>query len=117
MLFSLGVALQLSAFAFAAVSLMAHPFGVRLMSWQPTAPGQTVADAPFTISNETMVSAITCPRGVSGSKELVLLVHGLGSTGAETWEATPYNTGLAEKGYDVCWVHFIILRADTRERS
>lgn len=67
----------------------------------------TPQDAPYPISSATAQSAITCPNGIKGAKGgIVLLVHGTGSTGSESWKEGPYVRTLPTvgKGYDVCWV-------------
>ncbi|GAA5846710.1 hypothetical protein JCM3766R1_002888 [Sporobolomyces carnicolor] len=55
----------------------------------------------------TYTSAVTCPNGIKGKAGgIVLLVHGTGSTGAESWAQGPYVLKLptAGPGYDVCYV-------------
>ncbi|GAA5910103.1 esterase/lipase family protein [Sporobolomyces salmoneus] len=55
----------------------------------------------------TYTSAVTCPNGIQGKAGgIVLLVHGTGSTGSESWSQGPYVLELptAGPGYDVCWV-------------
>ncbi|GAA5961105.1 hypothetical protein JCM3765_001228, partial [Sporobolomyces pararoseus] len=55
----------------------------------------------------TYSSAVTCPNGIQGKAGgIVLLVHGTGSTGAESWAQGPYVLKLptAGPGYDVCYV-------------
>ncbi|GAA5822314.1 hypothetical protein JCM5353_001569 [Sporobolomyces roseus] len=55
----------------------------------------------------TYTSAVTCPNGIQGKAGgIVLLVHGTGSTGAESWSEGPYVLELpsAGPGYDVCYV-------------
>lgn len=43
-------------------------------------------DAPYTVSAATLAAALTCPNGnPTKSSPPVLLVHGTGSTGAESW--------------------------------
>jgi len=59
----------------------------------------------YSLPCSTYSNSITCPRGVQGKKGgTVLLVHGTGSTGAETWKNGPYNLMLPDEGYDVCWI-------------
>ncbi|CEQ40956.1 SPOSA6832_02643 [Sporobolomyces salmonicolor] len=53
-------------------------------------------------------AALTCPNGLQKKAGgTVLLVHGTGSTGAETWANGPYMELLpsAGPGYDVCYVN------------
>ncbi|KAM0748055.1 alpha/beta-hydrolase [Meredithblackwellia eburnea MCA 4105] len=72
----------------------------------PTLERRT-SDAPFSVSTSTMQSAITCPNGIQKKAGgVVLLVHGTGSTGSESWSGGPYDVVLptAGKGYDICWV-------------
>ncbi|GAA5913051.1 hypothetical protein JCM6882_005548 [Rhodosporidiobolus microsporus] len=53
----------------------------------------------------TYASALTCPNGIQGKKNgVVLLVHGTGSTGPETWGNGPYLKLLPDEGFDVCYV-------------
>lgn len=64
-----------------------------------------------------MKEAITCPNGVQGAEGgVVLLVHGTGSNGRESWGKGPYIEILPSsgKGYDVCWVRLVFL--DTGRR-
>ncbi|KAL8279509.1 hypothetical protein RQP46_008071 [Phenoliferia psychrophenolica] len=68
---------------------------------------QTFKDAPYSVSMATVVAAITCPIGLRQSPGgIVLLVHGTGSRGNESFELGPYVKLLptAGKGYDPCWV-------------
>lgn len=52
-----------------------------------------------------MEAAISCPGGIN-SLDIVFLVHGTGSTGAESWKNGPYNILLPSTGdgFDICWV-------------
>ncbi|KAF7966598.1 hypothetical protein HWV62_37781, partial [Athelia sp. TMB] len=55
-----------------------------------------------------MTAALVCPLGVSGkSGGIVLLIHGTGASGDETWAKGPYNIILPTygKGYDVCYIN------------
>lgn len=64
-------------------------------------------DAPWSINTTAVESAITCPHGIDKKPGgIVLLVHGTGSLGWESWQTGPYVVVLpkAGKGYDVCWV-------------
>ena len=43
-------------------------------------------DAPYTVNTTSLAEALTCPNGNPSSKSSpVLLVHGTGSTGEESW--------------------------------
>ena len=43
-------------------------------------------DAPYTVAAATLAAALTCPNGnPTSDSPPVLLVHGTGSTGEETW--------------------------------
>ncbi|EPQ27398.1 uncharacterized protein PFL1_04936 [Pseudozyma flocculosa PF-1] len=64
-------------------------------------------DAAFTVATSTVNSAITCPNGIAGrTGGVILLVHGTGQTGQETWANGPYVSLLPNysPGYDVCYV-------------
>ncbi|KAF8313460.1 alpha/beta-hydrolase [Clavulina sp. PMI_390] len=68
---------------------------------------QATGDAPFSVDSTTLASSITCPRGIQGAAGgVVLLVHGTGLTGNESWAKGPYNLYLpyASPGFDVCWI-------------
>ncbi|GAA5848957.1 hypothetical protein JCM9279_004676 [Rhodotorula babjevae] len=61
----------------------------------------------FSLPCATYANSLTCPSGLNGKKGgVVLLVHGTGSTGEETWANGPYIKLLpsAGPGFDVCWV-------------
>nr|OQO17198.1 hypothetical protein B0A51_15163 [Rachicladosporium sp. CCFEE 5018] len=61
-------------------------------------------DAPFSVSQDTLAAALTCPNGnPTASSPGVLLVHGTTSTGAETW-AEGYVPALKANGYTACYV-------------
>ncbi len=61
-------------------------------------------DAPFTVSTATLAAALTCPNGnPTSSSPPVLLVHGTGSTGEETW-GSGYVPALLAKSYTACYV-------------
>ncbi|KAK6389568.1 hypothetical protein LTR95_019702, partial [Oleoguttula sp. CCFEE 5521] len=61
-------------------------------------------DAPFSVSQDTLAAALTCPNGnPTSSSPGVLLVHGTTSTGAETW-AEGYVPALKANGYTACYV-------------
>jgi hypothetical protein len=64
-------------------------------------------DAPFSVDCDTLAGSVTCPNGVTGSAGgVVLLVHGTGSTGSESWANGPYVQLLPSRGpkFDVCWI-------------
>ena len=85
------------------------PVAAQAFASQPTA--QTPPDAPFSVDKDYMEGAWTCPNGLTG-KAIVLLVHGTGSAGAESWGPTPYHSLLPTEGegFDICWVYS--LRSD-----
>ncbi|GAA5853082.1 hypothetical protein JCM8547_000193 [Rhodosporidiobolus lusitaniae] len=59
----------------------------------------------YTKPCSTYTAALTCPNGIQKkSNGIVLLVHGTGSTGAETWANGPYVSLLPDEGFDVCYV-------------
>ncbi|KAK5175610.1 uncharacterized protein LTR77_000749 [Saxophila tyrrhenica] len=61
-------------------------------------------DAPFTVNTATLAAALKCPNGnPTASSPPVLLVHGTGSTGEETW-GEGYVPALRSKGYTACYV-------------
>ena len=61
-------------------------------------------DAPFTVNTATLAAAFTCPNGnPTSSSPPVLLVHGTGSTGEETW-GDGYVPALLAKGFTACFV-------------
>ncbi|KAK0312140.1 hypothetical protein LTR91_002494 [Friedmanniomyces endolithicus] len=61
-------------------------------------------DAPFTVDSETLAAALTCPNGVPTQvAPPVLLVHGTGTTGQETW-GEGYVPALSANGYTACYV-------------
>ena len=63
-----------------------HSF-VNAISTRATSNFVFDGDAPYTVSDAALAAALTCPNGnpTAGSPP-VLLVHGTGSTGPETWE-------------------------------
>ncbi|KAK6435521.1 hypothetical protein LTR95_008293 [Oleoguttula sp. CCFEE 5521] len=64
----------------------------------------SAGDAPFSVSQDTLAAALTCPNGnPTTSSPGVLLVHGTTSTGAETW-AEGYVPALKANGYTACYV-------------
>lgn len=61
-------------------------------------------DAPFSVDANTLAAAITCPNGnPTSAAPPVLLIHGTGSTGAETW-GEGYVPALQANGYTACYV-------------
>jgi len=67
------------------------------------------SDAPYSVDTATMAAAITCPDGITGKAGgIVLLVHGTGSTGSESWSHSPYYLLLPSDplgpGFDICWI-------------
>ncbi|GAA6063214.1 hypothetical protein JCM10212_006847 [Sporobolomyces blumeae] len=65
-------------------------------------------DGTFSLPCSTYSAALTCPHGLRRRKGgVVLLVHGTGSTGSETWANGPYMLELPTDGpgYDVCYVN------------
>ncbi|GAA5925985.1 esterase/lipase family protein [Sporobolomyces koalae] len=72
-----------------------------------TCPTDSGNIGTFSQPCSTYASAVTCPNGIQGKAGgIVLLVHGTGSTGAESWAQGPYVLELpsAGPGYDVCYV-------------
>ncbi|KAK4693884.1 hypothetical protein P7C70_g8845, partial [Phenoliferia sp. Uapishka_3] len=74
-----------------------------------TAPVNTTTfpDAPFVVDPADVQAAITCPKGQGKSAGgTVLLVHGTGSTGSESFGTSPYIRDLpsAGNGFDVCFI-------------
>ena len=82
-------------------------------------------DAPYSVDCNTLAASITCPNGIKGATNgIVLLVHGIyvftlyhlssyliftkigtGSTGSESWQNGPYVQLLpARANVDVCYV-------------
>ncbi len=59
-------------------------------------------DAPYSASMASLRAALSCPDGFAHRRP-VLLVHGTGSTGAESWGRT-YLAPLQLQGFDVCTV-------------
>ncbi|KDQ18211.1 hypothetical protein BOTBODRAFT_185568 [Botryobasidium botryosum FD-172 SS1] len=85
-------------------STLVSVLGLALLSF--AAPLQE-PDAPFSVSASAVEAAITCPNGVGKSRGgAVLLVHGTGSTGSESWQNGPYDVYLPkmQPGFDICWV-------------
>lgn len=59
-------------------------------------------DAPYDVSVASLRGALSCPDGFVHGRP-VLLVHGTGSTAAESWDRT-YVAPLQLHGFDVCTV-------------
>lgn len=58
----------------------------------------------YSLPCTTYAAAMTCPQGYGkGQYGTVLLVHGTGSTGLETWGDGPYLQLLPAEGFDVCY--------------
>lgn len=61
-------------------------------------------DAPYGATTAQLSHILNCPSGQpSASSKTVLLVHGTGSTGYESW-AHGYVPALTAVGYTVCYV-------------
>src|SRR4051794_31960782 len=60
-------------------------------------------DAPWPASYQQMGSILTCPYGITPDSDVVLLVHGTGSSGKESWKNV-YVPVLKDAGYTPCWV-------------
>lgn len=72
----------------------------------PDAPAFAFAgDAPYPVPKASLSHILNCPKGLptSSSTKTVLLVHGTGSTGYESW-AHGYVLALADAGYTPCYV-------------
>jgi triacylglycerol esterase/lipase EstA (alpha/beta hydrolase family) len=59
-------------------------------------------DAPYDVPPASLRNALSCPEGFVHGRP-VLLVHGTGSTAAESWDRT-YTAPLELQGFDVCRV-------------
>lgn len=75
----------------------------------PLAGRDVTKDAPYTVPVSTLSSAIECPSSTpigDAPGGVVLLVHGTGSTGEESWGSTPYASLLPQlsPGFDICWI-------------
>jgi triacylglycerol lipase len=61
-------------------------------------------DAPFSVDQAILAASLVCPNGIPSTKSPpVLLVHGTGSSGPETW-ADGYVPALLANGYTACYV-------------
>lgn len=61
-------------------------------------------DAPFSVSADTLATALNCPLGnPTAGAPPVLLVHGTATTGAQSWEKG-YIPALHDNGYTPCYV-------------
>ena len=62
------------------------------------------ADPPYSVDSNTLAAALTCPYGnPTADSPPVLLVHGTGSTGKESW-GDGYVPALRDNGYTACYV-------------
>ncbi|KAK4048800.1 hypothetical protein OIV83_004566 [Microbotryomycetes sp. JL201] len=60
-------------------------------------------DAPFSVPQSTVQKALTC--SIAKRKGgILLLVHGTGSTGAESWASGPYVLPKLGPTYDYCYI-------------
>jgi triacylglycerol lipase len=60
------------------------------------------ADPAYDVPTASLEAAIACPAGLAHGRP-VLLVHGTGSTGEESWSHS-YAKVLPALGFDPCWV-------------
>lgn len=61
-------------------------------------------DVPWPATPEAMGSILSCPYGtVDSNSKPVLMVHGTGSDGKESWNLM-YGPELKKAGYEPCWV-------------
>lgn len=80
-----------------------HSFASPILRADTTAVART-ADAPYSVDTNTLAAALTCPYGnPTSASPPVLLVHGTGSTGKETW-GDGYAPALRDNGYTACYV-------------
>nr|POE67133.1 lipase b [Quercus suber] len=71
---------------------------------QPAPEYTFEGDAPFSINSSVLADALTCPYGKPTlTWPPVLLVHGTGTTGEESW-AQGYVPALRANGYIACYV-------------
>lgn len=79
----------------------------QLVTGMALQPRSITQDAPYSVEQATIESVLTCPKNIGqAAGGVVLLVHGTGSTGNETWGSGPYTELLPtlSPGYDVCYV-------------
>lgn len=60
-------------------------------------------DAPYGIPTSQLSSIMTCATTPNANTKAVLLVHGTGSTGLESW-GDGYVPGLIAHGYTPCYI-------------
>ncbi|KAB8349488.1 hypothetical protein FH972_023514 [Carpinus fangiana] len=61
-------------------------------------------DAPYGVDSDVLDSVMTCAQEITpNSKNAVLLIHGTGSTGSESW-ARSYAKSLPTAGYAACYI-------------
>lgn len=62
-------------------------------------------DPPYNASTVDMQNSLVCPNGIPTANENpVLLVHGTGSTGDESW-GLGYVPALLKAGYKACYLN------------
>ncbi|MGH2688165.1 MAG: esterase/lipase family protein, partial [Actinomycetota bacterium] len=86
--------------AFAAVLVAALVLAAGTLRPDPAGAGD---GPPLTAPATDLDAALHCPAGFGGTGEPVLLVHGLGATGAENWGWNLAGV-LPARGLDVCTV-------------
>ncbi|KAM0724188.1 hypothetical protein Q7P37_000070 [Cladosporium fusiforme] len=87
----------------ASLQFLAVAFAVPLAKRQ--SPTYVIdGDAPFSVNADTLSAALTCPHGnPSADAPPVLLVHGTGTTGEQSWGGG-YVPALWANGYTPCYV-------------
>ncbi|GAA6036398.1 hypothetical protein JCM8097_001701 [Rhodosporidiobolus ruineniae] len=95
--------LALASFAVGAFAAPALPLEDRALACNR----RSTSDAgSYSLPCTTYSSSLVCPNGLQGkSNGVVLLVHGTGSTGVETWGNGPYLKLLPDEGFDVCYIN------------
>ena len=66
-------------------------------------PARAASDPPLSIDRAAALAVLHCPPSFTRSKTPVLLVHGTGSTAAESW-AHSFAKTLPGAGHDVCTI-------------
>ncbi|PWN48684.1 alpha/beta-hydrolase, partial [Violaceomyces palustris] len=69
---------------------------------------QAPRDAPFSVAEPLLSASLVCPNGIQRlAGGIVLLVHGTGATGDQSWPATPFLHLLPamRPGFDVCYIN------------
>lgn len=66
-------------------------------------PAQAATDPPLSVERGAVMAVLHCPASFTKPKTPVLLVHGTGSTSAESW-AHSYAKTLPPAGHDVCTI-------------